>query len=236
RLDAELAQRLTDLEASRRRLLSAQNDARQRIEEDLAGGSRAQLATLRERLSGLCHEVDADAAPKTAMLLAQLVAATDGAMETLDGLAAGVYPPRLATDGLAAALGEQAAKAALPITIHAAGVGRYAAEVEAAVYFSVLEALQNVAKYANASSARVVLAQADDHLRFEVTDDGAGFDPQTTSQGTGLQGMADRLDTVGGTMTLDSSPGMGTTITGQVPIGFAMPDPAAEPVLAGASR
>jgi len=236
RLDAELAQRLTDLEASRRRLLSAQNDARQRIEEDLAGGSRAQLAALRERLSGLCHEVDAASAPKTALLLDQLVTATVGAMATLDGLAAGVYPPRLASDGLAAALTEQAGKAAVPVSVHAEGVGRYPAEVEAAVYFSVLEALQNVAKYAAADSARVRLAQDDGQLRFEVTDDGAGFDPATVTMGSGLQGMADRLDTVGGTMALHSTPGSGTTITGQAPVPSGPPSPAAVPALAGASR
>ncbi|MBA3367338.1 MAG: hypothetical protein H0T99_01455, partial [Geodermatophilaceae bacterium] len=236
RLDAELAQRLADLEASRRRLLSAQNDARQRIEADLAGGSRAQLGVLRERLSGLLHDVDDDGAPKTALLLGQLVAATDAALDTLDGLAAGVYPPRLASDGLATALTAQAAKAALPISVQAAGLGRYPAEIESAVYFSVLEALQNVAKYADAGSALVRLRATGDRLSFEVTDDGIGFDPATTSTGTGLQGMADRLDTVGGSMTLDSTPGMGTTITGQVPVGLGTRSPTAEPVLAGASR
>ena len=236
RLDAELAQRLTDLEASRRRLQSAQNDARQRIEEDLAGGSRAQLAALRERLSALAGEVDPASAPKTALLLDQLVAAADGAMATLDGLAAGVYPPRLAADGLAAALTEQAAKAAVPVSVHALGVGRYPAEVEAAVYFSVLEALQNVAKYAQAGSAQVRLTADGDRLHFEVTDDGIGFDPATTSMGSGLQGMADRLDTVGGTMALHSTPGSGTTITGQAPVLSGTPSPAAVPALAGASR
>ncbi len=237
RLDAELAQRLADLEASRRRLLSAQNDARQRIEEDLAGGSRAQLAALREQLSGLAHDVDPDAAPKTALLLNQLLSATDAAMDTLDGLAAGVYPPRLASDGLAAALVEQSAKAAVPVSVEAAGVGRYPAEVEAAVYFSVLEALQNVAKYADASRAHVLLAEDRDQLRFEVTDDGTGFDPQTTRKGTGLQGIADRLDTVGGTMIMHSAPGRGTTIIGQVPALPSDPTRAAtpEPALVGAS-
>jgi len=234
RLDAELAQRLTDLEASRRRLLTAQNDARQRIEEDLAGGSKAQLATLREQLSGLAGELDSDAAPKTALLLAQLVGATDAAMDTLDGLAAGVYPPRLASDGLAAALVEQSAKAAVPVSVAAAGVGRYAAEVEAAVYFSVLEALQNVAKYAEADAARVLLSQDDGQLRFEVADDGAGFDPETTRKGSGLQGMADRLDTVGGTMVVDSAPGRGTTISGRVPAQSTAMD-SSVPELAGAS-
>jgi len=168
-------------------------------------------------LSGLAGEADPDTAPKTAMLLGQLVSATDGALDTLTGLAAGVYPPRLAADGLAAALTEQAAKAALPVSVHANGIGRCPAEVEAAVYFAVLEALQNVAKYSGATSAQVRLTRDGTRLNFEVADDGVGFDPASTSLGTGLQGITDRLDTVGGTLTIHSTPGEGTTITGRVP-------------------
>ena len=209
RLDAELAQRLVDLEASRRRLVTAQDDARRRIEAELGGGSRAQLAALRGQLSSLVRDVDPYATPKTAVLLGQLVTAADAAMDTLAGLAAGVYPPRLAADGLAAALTEQAGKAAVPVSVHAAGVGRYAGEVEAAVYFSVLEALQNVAKYADATSAQVRLRHDGDRLHFEVADDGVGFDQATASGGTGLQGIADRLDTVGGTLTINSTPRCG---------------------------
>ena len=216
RLDAELTQRLEDLEASRRRLVTAQDDARRRIEAELAGGTRAELDLLRERLTMLSG-VDAEAAPKTALLLEQLVAATDGATQTLAGLAAGVYPPRLAEEGLVVALTEQATKAAMPVQVHADGVGRYPAEVEAAVYFAVLEGLQNVAKYADATSAQVRLTESDGSLSFAVSDDGAGFDTTTTTLGTGLQGITDRLDTVHGTLTVESTPGTGTTITGRIP-------------------
>ena len=216
RLDAELAQRLADLEASRRRLVSAQDDARRRIEAELAGGAWAALELVRDRLTALAAGVDAFATPKTAVLLTQLVDSTDAALGTLAGLAAGVYPPRLAADGLVVALTEQAGKAALPVEMHAEGVLRYPPEVEAAAYFAVLEALQNVAKYANATSAQVRLA--DDHeLTFEVVDDGTGFDPSATTMGSGLQGIIDRLDTVGGTLTIASAPGAGTTITGRIP-------------------
>jgi signal transduction histidine kinase len=216
RLDAELSQRLVDLEASRRRLVSAQDDARRRIEADLAGGSRAELILVRDRLTTLAAKVNADAAPKTATLLAQLVEATDGALGTLAGLAAGVYPPRLAADGLVVALTEQAAKAALPVDVQATGVGRYEPDVEAAVYFAVLEGLQNVAKYASATSAHVTL-RGDDGLRFEVVDDGTGFDTATTTIGSGLQGITDRLDTVGGSLTIASQVDLGTTVTGHIP-------------------
>ena len=217
RLDSELAERLVELESSRRRLLSAQTDAQRRIETELAGGTRAHLAELRARLERLAGDVDVAASPKTAALLGQLVGAVRGALETVDGLAAGIYPQRLAADGLVVALTEQVAKAGVPTVVRAVDVSRYPAEVEAAVYFSVLEALQNAAKYAGATSARVGLRQVVDQLRFEVTDDGVGFDVATAGKGAGLVGMADRLDSVGGSMTLDSMPGAGTTITGEVP-------------------
>ena len=174
RLDAELAQRLEDLEASRRRLVSAQDDARRRIEAELAGGARAALDLVRDGLTELAAGVDAVAAPKTAMLLAQLVEATGGALNTLAGLAAGVYPPRLAADGLVVALTEQAGKAALPVEVHGDGVGRYPPEVEAAAYFAVLEALQNVAKYADATSAHVRLPTMTTRCRSRSSTTGPG--------------------------------------------------------------
>jgi signal transduction histidine kinase len=143
------------------------------------------------------------------------------ARDALDSLARSRprnLPALLADRGLAAALDAQARKAALPVTIDADGVGRYAQEVEAAVYFSCLEALQNVAKYAEASSATVRLS-FNDVLMFEIRDDGRGFDTSTTSLGTGLQGIADRVAAVGGTFDVRSWPGRGTTITGLIPVG-----------------
>src|SRR5439155_6050690 len=104
--------------------------------------------------------------------------------EDLRDLARGIYPPLLADQGLAPALEAQARKAAVPVTVEAAGVGRYSQEVEAAVYFCSLEALNNVAKYANATRAGVALSRSDGTLSFEVRDDGAGFDPGATSYGT----------------------------------------------------
>jgi signal transduction histidine kinase len=105
----------------------------------------------------------------------------------------------------------------VPVDIDADNVGRYRQEVEAAVYFCSLEALQNVAKYAHASQASIKLTQINGSLTFEVTDDGDGFDPTTIGYGTGLQGMADRLDALGGTLEIRSAPGEGTAVTGRVP-------------------
>jgi signal transduction histidine kinase len=104
------------------------------------------------------------------------------------------------------------------VGIEADGIGRYPQEQEAAVYFCVLEALQNVAKYAGATHATVRLHENDGHLAFSVTDDGAGFDPERTSYGTGMQGMADRLSAQGGSLEVRSAPGGGTTVIGRVPV------------------
>jgi signal transduction histidine kinase len=104
------------------------------------------------------------------------------------------------------------------VTVEADGIGRYPREVEAAVYFCTLEALNNVAKYARATVARVELAQTNGHLVFTVTDDGIGFDRGSVAYGTGMQGMADRLDAIGGSLEVRSVPGAGTTLSGSVPV------------------
>ena len=138
-------------------------------------------------------------------------------MADLRDLARGIYPPLLASKGLVAALEAQAGKAAVPATVTADGVGRYPQDREAAVYFCVLEALQNVAKYAGATRAEVRLADSGYDLTFEVTDDGAGFDPESRGYGTGLQGMTDRLHADGGSLDVRSAPGAGTTVAGWLP-------------------
>src|SRR5205823_12777241 len=122
-------------------------------------------------------------------------------------LADGIYQPRLAGQGPAAALRSRAGKAPLPVTVHADQVRRYPRETESAVYFCTLEALQNVVKYAGASAATVCLSCPDGSLEFAVTDDGAGFDAATALRGSGLQGMADRLAALGGRLDVSSRPG-----------------------------
>jgi signal transduction histidine kinase len=117
-----------------------------------------------------------------------------------------------------AAVEAQARKAPLPVAVHADGVGRFDQEAEAAAYFSILESLQNVAKYAAASRVDVELRAADGHLDFEVADDGRGFDPSATGYGTGLQGIADRLGALDGSLLVDSAPGEGTRVTGRLPL------------------
>jgi Histidine kinase-, DNA gyrase B-, and HSP90-like ATPase len=159
----------------------------------------------------------ADSPDEAAGLLAQTEQAAQDALDELRDLARGIYPPLLADLGLPAALEAQANKAPLPVTVQAPGIGRYAQDVEAAVYFCVLEALQNVAKYAHASAACVTLGYGGHCLAFAVTDDGRGFDQSAAPAGSGVQGMADRLAALGGTLRVSSAPGHGTEVTGRVP-------------------
>jgi len=161
--------------------------------------------------------VDRD--PGKAKTLAEdLQAQATSALEDLRDLARGIYPPLLADQGLVVALQSQARRSAVPLTIEGDHVGRYSKDVEAAIYFACLEALQNVAKYAQASRAEVRLSEVDGRVRFEVSDDGVGFDAKATSYGTGLQGIADRLAATGGDVTVTSTPGAGTVVTGSIPV------------------
>jgi signal transduction histidine kinase len=140
------------------------------------------------------------------------------ALGDLRDLARGVYPPLLADQGLPAALEAQARKSSVAIVVESDGVVRYPQEIEAAVYFCCLEALQNVAKYAEASGARVRLSETETGLGFEVSDDGIGFDFSAAGHGSGLQGMADRVDALGGSIEIRSGRGQGTAVTGHIPL------------------
>jgi signal transduction histidine kinase len=213
---------IEELRASRRRIVTAQDERAKGLERNLHDGAQQQLVALGVQLTLARRLIEPDA-PKAAATFDALQQAATDALENLRDLARGIYPPLLADQGLVAALEAQARKAALPVEIEGEGVGRYPQEVEAAVYFCCLEALQNVAKYANASSARVRLADRDGMVTFEVTDDGTGFDPERTPLGTGLQGMKDRLEALGGILMMDSTPDGGTTVGGTIPAGASSP-------------
>ena len=207
---------IEELRASRQRLVAAQDEERRKLERDLHDGAQQQLVALAVQLKLARMMVERDPAKAGDMLDALQTSASD-TLEDLRDLARGIYPPLLADKGLAVAIEAQARRAAVPTTVRADDVGRYPREVEAAVYFSCLEALNNVAKYAEASSATVSLSQANETLTFSVADDGVGFDTSNVVRGTGLQGIADRLDAIGGDVRVLSVPGEGTTVTGAVP-------------------
>jgi signal transduction histidine kinase len=138
----------------------------------------------------------------------------------LRDLAHGLYPPVLESDGLRGALGEAVARSAIPATLDCDGTGRYRPELEAAVYFCCLEALQNAAKYAGEGAhAKVRIAEHHQTLEFEVSDNGGGFDTPSSPAGRGLQNMIDRTGALGGELLVESRPGVGTRIKGTVPAG-----------------
>jgi signal transduction histidine kinase len=216
-LTEQLLDNIEQLRASRQRLVAAQDEERRKLERNLHDGAQQQIVALTVKLRLLGQLVDRDAEQAKSMA-AQLQSDATDALEELRDLARGIYPPLLADQGLVAALQSQARKSVVPVAIEADGVGRYSRETEAAVYFSCLEALQNVAKYANASLVTLRLSDGDHRLTFEVTDDGVGFDERQTSFGTGLQGITDRLSAVGGDVVVRSTPGAGTSVTGHLPV------------------
>jgi signal transduction histidine kinase len=208
---------IEELRASRQRLVAAQDEERRRLERNIHDGAQQQLVALAVKLRLLGQAADRDPG-KVVEMATQLQAEATETLEELRDLARGIYPPLLADKGLPAALEAQARKSTLPVKVEADELGRFPQDVEAAIYFSCLEALQNVAKYAEASRVTISLTRTDRRLSFAVTDDGAGFDPDATTYGTGLQGIADRIDALGGTLEVVSSLGGGTIVNGSVPI------------------
>jgi signal transduction histidine kinase len=213
-----------DLRASRQRIVAAQDERAKALERNIHDGAQQQLVALAVKVRLMESVIRTD--PEKALAMAREVGADAGdALENLRDLARGIYPPLLADKGLVAALEGQARKVVIPTEVLVENVGRYAQDVEAAVYFCTLEALNNVAKYSGATRAEVRLAQTSGELTFEIIDDGAGFDPAKTGYGTGLQGMADRLDALGGRIDVRSARESGTTITGVVPLAATSASP-----------
>jgi len=214
RLTEELKANLAELRASRQRIVAAQDEERRRLERNIHDGAQQQLVALMVKLK--LAGIKAAPIPDLQASLAELGTDAADALQNLRDLARGIYPPLLADQGLVAALTAQARKSAVPVQIEPDGVARYPQDVEAALYFCCLEALQNVAKYAHARTARIRLWGSNGGVRFEVEDDGVGFDPDTAGRSSGLQNMADRLEALGGGLTVRSAPGAGATISGSV--------------------
>ncbi len=215
-LNRELLARLDDLRASRQRLVTAQDLERRRIERNLHDGAQQHLVALKVKV-GLAEALS-EPGSKARPILTQLKKDADEAIDTLREFARGIYPPLLASDGLEAALRSHLRRVTVPTELEAGGLSRQPREIEGAVYFCCLEALQNVAKYAEATSARVRIWIADSRLKFSVADDGKGFDPATASRSSGLQNMRDRIESLDGAFAIRSAPGTGTTVSGSVPI------------------
>jgi signal transduction histidine kinase len=208
---------IEDLRASRQRLVAAQDEERRRLERNLHDGAQQDLVALAIKLRLASMVVGEDNA-EARELLAELQADAASALGNLRDLARGIYPPLLADRGLVPALRAQADKSPVPVVVDADGIGRLGQNIEAAVYFCCLEALQNIAKYAAASQVHICLTARDHSLSFTVSDDGAGYDPSRTPMGSGQRNMADRLAALDGRLEVRSVPGKGTTITAHLPL------------------
>lgn len=225
RLDSALSATLDDLrqhaealQASRARIVVAADAERRRIERDIHDGVQQYLVALSVKARLARQMIERDPAKANSMLeeLGQDIQKT---LDELRVLAHGIYPPLLANEGLLPALTAAARRASIPAWVEADGIGRYPPELEAAIYFCCLEALQNAGKYAGeGAAANVRITEEPGALMFEVIDTGAGFNPQEHAAGAGLTNMTDRLGAVGGTLRVESTPGGGAKVTGAIPI------------------
>jgi signal transduction histidine kinase len=198
-----------------KQLVDVADTERRRIERDLHDGAQQQLVAISVQL-GLVHALidrDPDAARSAVDAIRGDV---QRSLDALRDLTRGTYPPILADRGLAEALAARAATVPVPVVIDASDVGRFDRDVETAVYFCCLEAMQNASKYASASRIVVTIRCAGGHLAFDVVDDGRGFDPAIVRRGVGLRSLEERLDALGGSLEIRSAHGRGTTIAGRV--------------------
>ncbi|MGN6371758.1 MAG: sensor histidine kinase [Solirubrobacteraceae bacterium] len=217
-LQSELSASTRDLEVSRRRLLDATVSERQRIQRDLHDSAQQHLVGMRVKL-GLAQSSLGRQQAHTERLLAGIQAELDAALQEVRSLANGVYPAVLTQYGLAGALKAACRRSCKPVSLQTHGLTRYAREFEGAVYFTCVEALQNSEKHAGRDARTSVHVWQDcERLRFVVRDSGSGFDRTRAEAGTGLLGMRDRIEAVGGTLTISSAPGAGAIVAGDVPL------------------
>jgi signal transduction histidine kinase len=216
RLHAELRARLEELHASRARIVEAADDERRRIERDLHDGTQQRLVSIAMTLGLAESRLEHDPAA-VGPLLDQARAALSDALSELRELSQGIHPGILSERGLRAALEELAYGARVPLELDVDLPGRLPEPVEAAAYFVVSAALTNVAKHAGASSVRVRVARANGCAVVEVADDGVGG--ADGARGTGLRGLGDRVDALGGRLVVVSPAGRGTVLQAEIPCG-----------------
>jgi signal transduction histidine kinase len=216
-LDA-LRKQAEELRESRARIVASGDAERRRVERDLHDGAQQHLVALAIHLR-LARDIVADDPAGAGEMLGQMADDVQLTIKELRELAHGIYPALLADNGLGDAL--RAAASRSPLTVRVTvedDVGRYPSEVETAIYFSCLEALQNAAKHAKGAAVELRLWTESGGLLFSVADNGPGFHPGAARDGHGFVNMADRLGAIGGTIRWDSRPGHGATITGSVPL------------------
>ena len=204
--------------------MSAGDQERRKLERNLHDGAQQHLVAMAVKLR-LAEELIEDDPAEATGVITELRENLKDAIAELRALAHGIFPPLLASGGLAEALGAAVGRSPLSASLDA-DVGRYPAEIEASVYFCCLEAIQNAGKHAGEDAELTVTVRDDNGvLRFSVVDDGAGFEmggqrvDGRSVDGHGFVNMADRLGAVGGRVRVTSAPGAGTTVVGEIPVG-----------------
>ena len=215
-LTAAVSASLLELSESRARVVASADEERRRIERDLHDGAQQRLVALRIKLE-LTEELVKQDPQRGIERLHALGTEVTEALDEIRSLARGVYPPRLAERGLSEALHAAALSAAIATTVTPDGLGRYPPEIESAVYFSVIEALQNASKHAQGATRIAISLSADEELRFEVRDDGTGFDAEAGAEGAGIANIRDRIAAVGGSVEITSAES-GTAVSGAIPL------------------
>jgi signal transduction histidine kinase len=230
RLGVEARELIAEVQDSRARIQATADDERRRIERDLHDGAQQRLVALRIKLELEAERVDGTDS-RSAALIRLLGQEVDGTLDEVRSLARGIYPSPLADRGLVEGLRSAAMQAALQTSVLANGIhDRYPRDIESAAYFCCLEAMQNAAKHASGATAVVIEIADNGVLRFEVRDDGAGFDSRTVPTGVGFTSMRDRLAAVAGELAIVSAPGKGTRVIGRIPLAPAPAPASTSPV------
>jgi signal transduction histidine kinase len=215
RLQAELRAQLVKVKESRARLVAAADEERRRIERNIHDGAQQRLVALALELRIAQRRLRGRADPEVERILEAATADLQRAVDELRELARGIHPAILTDEGLEAALGSLACRCPLPVKVEVDCDRRLPLEVEGTAYFLACEALANAVKHAQASSVTIRAARSDHQLVISIEDDGVGgADP---ASGSGLRGLADRVEAHGGTLRVDSSPGRGTRVVGEIP-------------------
>jgi signal transduction histidine kinase len=214
RLQAETRAQLVQVQESRARLVTAADEERRRIERDIHDGAQQRLVALGLQLRTVQRRLGTETDPEVERLLEATVNELQVAVDELRELARGVHPVILTEDGLGAALESLAARTPFPVELDTFD-DRLPAPVEAAAYFVASEALANVAKHAQASKASVTARRRNGTVEIVVTDDGVGG--ARAEEGSGLRGLVDRVEALGGQLKIESPAGGGTRIVGKIP-------------------
>jgi signal transduction histidine kinase len=218
RLARQLQTSIDEVHDSRARIVSAADAERRKIERDLHDGAQQRLVALRIKLALLAERVAPDS-PEHAAYLHDLEYEVDATIEEVRSFARDIYPPLLAERGLREALRAAARGSAIPVTLDIPKLRRYPLELESTVYFACVEALQNVSKHAHGATSVWISVSENGRLRFSVRDNGSGFEGGARGTGAGMANIRDRLAAIGGTLEVDSTSGVGTTVTGTIPTG-----------------